>query len=111
MKWSPAVVVHDPKDARDLPAIGEPQKDNWVMHRVVDMTVYAREAEGYGYVVLYTDERSPKGILWVNRREYAVLCSCENETVSGIGISAEDIADEISVSKWPALRVVDDPGT
>jgi len=110
MKWSPAVVVQSPGEARDLPSIGEPRKDTWSVHQVVDSTVYERETEGYGYVILYTDERTRKGILWVDRREYEILCSCEKEQgngISGNGISAEDIARHIPMSKWPKPKVVD----
>lgn len=108
MKWSPAAVVLDPTDAPDLPAVGEPKKDVWAVHRVVDSTIYERQVEAYGYVVLYTDERERKGILWVDRREMAVLDSCLS-TSGARGVGAEDIAGHLTVSPEPGLKVVDEP--
>lgn len=105
MKMSPAAVVLDPDNAPDLPALGVPRRDVWTVHDVVGGKILARESEGYGYVYLYTDGREKKGILWVDRREYAVLCSCEDP--SAHGIAARDVAAHLPVSVRPALEVVD----
>ena len=107
VKMSPAAVVLDPADAPDLPALGVSRRDVWTVHDVVDGQVFSRQAECYGYVYLYDDERRRKGILWVDRREYAVLCSCESTGASANGITAEDIAAVLAVSPWPRPEVVE----
>lgn len=109
MKWSPPGVVLDPKDAPDFPAIGEPKKDMWAVHRVVGETVYVRQVKAYGYVILFTEDWQKKGILWVDRREHRILCSCEGTAgpAPGEGITLEEILRHVAIEEEPKLELID----
>lgn len=107
MKFTPAIITNDPQEVlkTGIPAIGEPKKDVWTVHKNVGGELYARDMEAYGYVFLYSKSYSepPKGLLWVDRRELAVLNSCLPKPDHPI--TAEDIAQQIPVARSP-LKLV-----